>query len=580
MTEREELTRPYVFDGEKCSTLVELVTAMAPKPAKAQEHLLGGYIGKWIEHTLGDIDAKIDHDRLLGQDLDPRQKLYTFLAAHWKDGAPPFMGVAISWEQLEQIALDQMPEGLPKRQFVCDIHRLGILPLAAKASGDERLLEVDERWQREFLDYCVAHAEVLSYEEIWNNRGGALELCLADPHSEAFYIAHFMNGQRDAWAARKIASSTKVQIFDALFDPELAARCRFDREAESTRELLSRSWFAALLKRYPEPGLGIDLALGTASMIAAGEVGAIARSIETNKAEIEAAGKDWPLPRLSQKGHAILYGGAMALASLMGIWAPNGWTLGEQFTDGTMLALGVMSAYFATLYAAMATERRTGVMLSIAILVLMLGTIPISFFASGWWVQDAPFFGLIFAALGFARHPLIAAKQKEALGKKERDLAMRLTGSPDREEDPDVVIGYLDFYAEGVPRDQIVAHSRHERVADYAGAMPTSGTGKRRERSTPAAYQSEGLSYGVAGMNVASDGAITSELVDGVSVDTKGRVNTRIADGVTLHSDGKTTTRVTDGVDVRSDGQVSVEMFGMRHSWGGKKDDKKKDSWF
>ena len=51
-------------------------------------------------------------------------------------------------------------------------------------------------------------------------------------------------------------------------------------------------------------------------------------------------------------------------------------------------------------------------------------------------------------------------------------------------------------------------------------------------------------------------------------------------DGVTLHSDGKTTTRVTDGVDVRSDGQVSVEMFGMRHSWGGKKDEKKKDSWF
>ena len=113
MREREEPSRPYVFDGEKCSTLVELVTAMAPKPVKAQEHLLGGYIGKWIEHTLGDIDAKIDHDRLLGQDLDPQQKLYTFLAAHWKDGAPPFMGVAISWEQLEQIALDQLPEGLP-----------------------------------------------------------------------------------------------------------------------------------------------------------------------------------------------------------------------------------------------------------------------------------------------------------------------------------------------------------------------------------------------------------------------------------------------------------------------------------
>lgn len=46
MREREEPSRPYVFDGEKCSTLVELVTAMAPKPAKAQEHLLGGYIGK------------------------------------------------------------------------------------------------------------------------------------------------------------------------------------------------------------------------------------------------------------------------------------------------------------------------------------------------------------------------------------------------------------------------------------------------------------------------------------------------------------------------------------------------------
>lgn len=46
MREREELSRSYVFDDEKCSTLVELVTAMAPKPAKAQEHLLGGYIGK------------------------------------------------------------------------------------------------------------------------------------------------------------------------------------------------------------------------------------------------------------------------------------------------------------------------------------------------------------------------------------------------------------------------------------------------------------------------------------------------------------------------------------------------------
>ena len=86
---------------------------------------------------------------------------------------------------------------------------------------------------------------------------------------------------------------------------------------------------------------------------------------------------------------------------------------------------------------------------------------------------------------------------------------MRLTGSPDREEDPDVVIGYLDFYAEGVPRDQIVAHSRHQRVADNASVVPMSGTGHRPERLAPAAYQSEGLSYGVAGLNVASDGSIT-----------------------------------------------------------------------
>lgn len=573
--------KAYVLDGQECWSIRELVMVMAQRPEQAIEHLTGGYIGKWIENSVGDIDSKIALDKLLKEELPAEELLYAFMAAHWSDGAPPFMGVEITMEQLDRIARDDLPDGLDKRKFVCDLHRLEILPRAAQASGDDRLSQIDARWQKEFLDYCTSHAEMLSYEEIWNNPAGALEFCLHDTQAEAYFITNFLNGRRDDVAARCLSTGTKVQIFDGLFDAELAERCRFDRGGENIADLRKRAWFAEMLERDVESSLGRDHALNTAALVAAGEFGALKRAREANRAEIEAAGDDWPFRKLDQKAHAILYGASMAVAAMMGIWNPNGWRLEENYENGTTIALLVAAFYFATLYGAVAQRRQKRWIAGIALATLSFGAIPIAYLASGWWLTDVIFFGAVFALLGALRKPFIARSKKKRLEAVQRDIESRMTGSTKREDDPEIVLGYLEFYARGIPRDKIVEHTRRQQFIGESGAPGITITQDGRPRkSAPAAYQSEGLSYELAGMNIAADGAVTTDVMDGVSIDTRGRVNTRVIDGVTLHSDGKTTTNVTKGVDIRSDGQVSVEMFGMRHSWGGKKEEKKKDSWF
>lgn len=573
--------KAYVLDGQECWTLNEVVTVMAERPGPAVEHLKGGYVGRWVENALGDIDAKIALDKLLNEELPDEEVLYAFLARHWADGAPPFRAVTVTMEQLDRIARDDVPEGIDKRQFVCDLHRFAILPKAAQASGDVRLAEIDARWQKEFLDYCTGHAEMLSYGEIWNDRGGALDVCLADPHTEAFFINHFMNDRRDAVAARCFAHGAKVHIFDGLFDTEYADRRRFDRNAENVADLRKRAWFAAMLDRETESSLGRDHALTIAAMIAAGESGALSRKLEASHEEIASAGQDWPFRTLNQKAHAILYGGAMAFASVLGIWNPFGWYLSEKYETGTTIALLIAAFFFVTLYAAAARDRHNMKMLGIGFVTMTFGAVLIAMIASGWWLTDVAIFGGLFALLGYLRRPFIAYLVKRRLDEGRNEIEKQVAGSSCREDDHEVVLGYLDFHAHGIPRDKILEHARHQQFMGQSSAPDLSIAPDGRPRKTaPAAYQSEGLSYNLAGMNVGSDGAITTEVVDGLSIDTRGRVNTRLVDGVTLHSDGKSTVKVIDGVDIRSDGQMSVEMFGMRHSWGGKKEEKKKDSWF
>lgn len=574
--------KAYVLDGQECWTLNELVRAMAERSGPAVEHLKGGYVGRWVENALGDIDAKIAIDKLLNEELPDEEVLYAFLARHWADGAPPFRGVTITMEQLDRIARDDVPEGIDKRQFVCDLHRFAILPKAAQASGDDRLLEIDARWQEEFLDYCTGHAEMLSYEEIWNDRGGALDVCLADPHTETFFINHFMNDRRDAVAARCFAHGTKVRIFDGLFDTEYADRCRFDRNAENVADLRKRAWFAVMLDRETESSLGRDHALTIAGMIAAGESGALSRKLEASDEEIASVGQDWPFRTLNQKAHAILYGGAMAFASVLGIWNPFGWGFIESYEIGTAIALLVATFFFATLYWSVAiSPRKKAIMANIVLGTLVFGAVPIAILSSGWWLTDVAIFGGLFALLGYLRKPFIARLVKRRLEERRNEIEKQFAGSLRREDDHEVVLGYLDFHAHGIPRDKILEHARRQQFMGQAIRPGINVTPDGRPRKTaPASYQSDGLSYNLAGMNIGSDGAITTEVVDGLSIDTKGRINTRLVDGVTLHSDGKSTVKVTDGVDIRSDGQMSVEMFGMRHSWGSKKEEKKKNSWF
>lgn len=581
MSSTQRADKEYVIDGQQCWTLRELVEAMAGRWDQAAEHLTGGYIGKWLENGLGAIDAKIALDRMLNDELPVDEVLYAFLADHWGEGAPPFRGVPITYDQLDKIARDDVPEGLDKRQFVCDLYRLEILPRAAKASGDARLADIDARWQEEFLDYCTGHAEMLSYEEIWNDRGGALELCLHDAQAEAFFIQNFANGQRNAAAARVLSIGTKVRIFDALFDADFAENCRFDREADSLPSLRKRAWFAAM-EKDGESSLGRDFALNTAMMVAAGETGAISRQVEANQERLDAAGEDWPFRKLDQKGHAALYGGGMSLAAILGIWDPFGWSVSENFQKGTFLALLLSAGYFATLYRAVVNKRNDSTMVIFGLVSLALTMIAITFLASGSWFMDVLVFGGLFAILGLVRKPVIASNRKSLLQAERQELDALSVGSAKREEDPEVLLGYLDFWANGIPRHKILEHSRAQAMGGYAAASAPlqAQSVKKAAKAKTAAYQANGTSYEVMGMNVGADGAITHELVDGVSFDSKGRVNTRVVDGVTLHSDGKVTTNVTKGVDVRSDGQVSVEMFGLRHSWGGKKDEKKKDSWF
>lgn len=575
--------QPYKIEGRECRTLAELANALEANWANGIEHLTGGYVGKWIEDSLRDIDSKIALDRLLKDDLPADQLLFAFIARHWAGGPPPFKGVPVCWEELERIARDELPEGLNKREFLFELYRHSILPLAAEATGDDRLAELDRVWRKEFLDYCTARSEYLSYQEIWDDRGGALDMILAAPEGEAFFINNFKNGARNELAARLVDAKAKEQIFDAQFDAEYAQRLRLNREEKLLRELRERAWFAKL-DRPEDSSLGRDLAVSTASLIAAAEHGALHRQIEAVEQQQADAGEDWPFGKLGQKGHAIFYGLAMAFAAFRGIasfgWETGGWETGGSDEAGTPIALVVMAVYFVTLYGAVAEKRRKRIMIAIGFGLLALGTLPLATLATGSTFMDVIVFGGLFALLGWLRKPFIARMRKKQLKAEQAQLTAGLAGSDRFEEDPEVVLGYLDFFSRGIPRHKILEHARQARPLHQGAPEAAVGNDGRPRKSAPAAYQTEGLSYGIAGMNVGADGAITHELMDGVSFDTKGRVNTRIVDGVTMHSDGKVTTNVTKGLDVRSDGQVSVEMFGLRHSWGGKKSEKKKDSWF
>lgn len=576
MNEPTSPVRPYKFGSTNCTTLAELARALRDSWDQGRDHLAGGYVGKWLEDELRDYDAKIALDALLQSDLGADHALFVFAATHDPDNPPVYKGIEISYDSLRTLANDVNPEGLDKRRFLLDLFRDRILGAAAKLRRDNRLADIERRWRDEVINYFIASAEFLSYDEIWNNEPGILQFNLGPPEGELFVYDNFADGQRNEQAVDLLATSVKERLFDYLFaDDSEDLPNDFRIENQTYQDALKRAWFSAM-DREDARSIGRDEFLKGISAVAAIEFDSLNNRIEALEEERRSPKvEDWPL-KLEQKGSAAAYGGLMYLSYL---------SIGgdSQLMGMALISQIVLTFYIVTLNSTPKIGRSTSSIVGKSIgiyFLLILLVVPIAIILT---IFDSAFvntvtFGGAFAFLGWIREPILKIRLRKRIDQELATLRSSIAGSSERIRSRDYIASLLVLTSQGISRAEALATNRQNAGygAAYTGSTQ-SAVIQKAQKSRVAANHGDGVSFGALGMNYASDGTLTTEIMDGVSIDSKGGMNTRLFDGVTLHSDGKYTTEVTKGIEIRSDGQVTTEIAGFRFSSGGK--EKKKDEW-
>lgn len=580
MTDQSANIRPYKINDVECYSAKELAAAIRGNSKQAAEHFSAGYIGTWLEQELRDYDAKIAHDKLVGahvdyasivylaQILDPdsppqlylvgeinRENLLAFFASHRDPATGEFADFAFA------TALLLFTEGLIRSE--------AILKHAPELEG------LADAWQSGLDDYLKARGEMLLQADIWNDPSGKLAEFINDDRDIELALAQQFDQGTIAEASYNMMlfNGTATVLFDLLTTgaPYVDATPVFELADHPMFEpAIKRRWYSDL-NSSGKDSIGRQALLRDIVHIPAHET--VLKDLLENLDDSDAAKGNW-FERLPRPAKAGLLGGPLFLLAFF---------ITETSDDASFLLipLGLVAVLFAAASCAMKLSKKSAGWIVFAAFI-------VAFLFFFWWA-DAGFLGTftgglllgaIGAGLGWACDPLLERrnrKEAEAI-KAERMQKFVETGA--KLALPDLRRKFFPPRLDQIPMQQRTMEDYRRDAALRHGQAPAgdwSADAVAVRRSGVAPNHGAGMSYSIAGINVASDGTRTYELVDGLSIDSDGGMNTRVVDGLTLHSDGNYTTRVTKGLDVRSDGQVSTEAAGFRFSFGGK--EKKKDEW-
>lgn len=580
VTDQPANIRPYKINDVECRSAKELAAAIRANSKQAAEHFSAGYIGKWLEEDLRDYDAKIAHDKLVGAHIDYASIVY--LAQTLDPDNPPHLylvgeinraNLLSFFEERRDPATGEFAESAIATALL--LFREGLIRSDVILKHAPELEGLADAWQSALDDYLKARGEMLLQADIWNDPSGKLAEFIDDDRKVELGLAQQFSEGRivDAAYAMMLFNGTAAVLFDLLkagppySDPVPAFTLADHPMFEPA---IKRRWFADLNSTGKDL-IGRQALLRDIIHIPAHET--VLKGVFEKVDPADGIEKNW-FERLPRPAKAGLLGGPLFLLTM----------LFDRDTDAIIvlwLPLILFAALFAAASCAIKLNTKAAGWVGAAAFV-------VAFVFFIWWEMQgfvgtftgALMLGAIGGGLGWASDPLLERRiQKEAEAitakrmQKFGETGAKLTINDLRRK-------FFPPRLEEIPMPQRTMEDyRRDAALRHGDAVPGdwSADAVAVRKSGVAPNHGPGMSYNIAGINVASDGTRTYELVDGVSFDEDGGYNTRVVDGVTLHSDGNYTTRVTKGVDIRSDGQVSTEVAGFRFSFGGK--EKKKDEW-
>jgi len=572
----------YTLGGVECRTAKELAQAIREDLAQAQQHFSAGYIGKWLEEGLNDYDAKIAHDRIaeahlppaaivyLAQELDPetppvlpppvgninRHNLTAFLEQSCNEDTGEYSDQAIA------ISLLMLREGLTSADCV--------LKHAPELEG------LEAAWKLAMADYVKARGQMLLYADIWNDPSGKLadfinddreiELALARQYDEDLVV--------DATYDMLLFNGTAATLRDLLTagPPYVAAEPQFKiADHPMHNPAMARRWFADLSSERTG-SIGHQALLRDIVHIPSHE--SVMKELLQNIEPEQGAGRN-AFEKLTQPLKAAALGVPLLILGFL-------LDFDSSVAGFLLIPLALSAATLVTLRCAfkISTKATVGAFLAIWFS---------SYFFFYWFVESdfygsflgALLLGAIGGGLGWVCDPLLNKREFKKAENAGKERMRPFNETEARLTIDDLARKFFPPRLDDIPMNQRqAADYRREAALGHGQVLPGdwSSEAAQLRRTGAAPNHGAGASYSIAGINVASDGTRTYEIVDGLSIDNQGGMNTRVSDGFTLHSDGKMTTNVTRGIDVRTDGQISADIGGARFSFGGNKR-KTDDEW-
>lgn len=583
-------SQAYRIGDAYCSTTQELAEALVVHWELGIEHVQKGYAGKWLEDVVRDYDAKIALDKYLEE--YPAEIAAMFFALDYAPGkAARLRGVVLDEQSIRDFLKRECDgeSGAPSDEAVAltySLYRYDLLTDGRLFPDNDYLGHVNRAWHREFENYCRTRGDMLLYADVWKDPTGVLA---RDMYQERAYDLAFATayeqgegGQIPSQIDRSMGEAAKAELLAELLQGnDLTEDFRSSNKVEALDcydAANLRKWFADMVGKQPRSA-GREAFLRHAARLASEQVPLA--SLAEMKAGVEEDGNQLKSPlgewisTLDRRWQAALFSLPMFLAmvyygeSIDSVWMPFlvtgtmaiatfGWTPFRIFRVGALPKLGYVF---------------------VAILMWL-------FFLAFYWdtagahpVLSAIPIAALSAVAGWFRQPLLAARAKKAGDALIVEHRRKHPNTASRIDTRRLELILFPEKLADIPRSEWQYEDFQRAAAMRAGNFdPAYPTIAASDRSRVAANHGDGTSITAGGINAASDGTTTLEVLDGISIDNRGGINARVMDGVTVHSDGKYTTEIMKGVSIRSDGQVKTEFMGMTFASGGK-DKKKKPYW-
>lgn len=575
----------YKIDEYECTTTEQLAEALVARWQLGVTHIEKGYIGKWLEEELKDYDARIFLDELLAQYPASVAAMF-FSSKYLVDSEPCLQGLRLTADSIRDYLAQQTENGRPSEeaiQLTYLMYRYGLLSDERVVKDDAHLPFVDKAWHREFQDYCRTRGEMLLYADIWKDPTGVIAADMyTDPAMELACAKASESGDDDSVPDHRAAEAGKVILLAELLDSDdLTDQFQSPIKVEDHPDFTSamgRAWFADMVSRQPRSG-GREVFLRHAADLASNQEAAGSLHRMADETNGEALPAKTSIASMISKLDRRLQAGLFGLLMFISLLYVN-----SGMRDPSLVAILFCGfAFIATVGWVPFRMVRFGpggkaLCFSVSALVYLVG---FAFYEEGRLFESiwgALLITGVAALAGWWREPMLAIRAKRDGKKRQEAYIKKYPNTAARISLERLGIILMPEQLAHIPREKWTLDDHRRMAALRVGqADPIFPTVTAR-RSEVAANHGDGASVSIAGVNLASDGTTTFEIMDGVSIDNKGGFNTRVLDGVTLHSDGKTTTEILEGVSLRSDGQVTTDFLGTKLSFGGK-EKKKKPYW-